>query len=96
MSHHDDFQPPEFEEDRDAKWDTWFDQQEKNGMAVLTPDEWQARLSEAYADGCSNQFEQNKELLAWAYSKLAYRSFSDMDDCLKMDEIKLMLMGAPL
>jgi hypothetical protein len=43
---------------------------------------------------CEPQFEEDKELLAWAYSKLAYRSFSDMDDCLKMDQIKLMFMGA--
>jgi hypothetical protein len=33
-----------------------------------------------------------ERLLGWAYGKLAYRSFSEMDDCLAMDEIKLILM----
>lgn len=31
------------------------------------------------------------ELLRWAYSKLVYRSFDNMDDALAMDEIKLLL-----
>lgn len=31
------------------------------------------------------------ELLRWAYSKLLYRSFDNMDDALAMDEIKLIL-----
>jgi hypothetical protein len=35
-----------------------------------------------------------RELLAWAYSKLVYRSFESLEDCLAMDEIKLILMGA--
>lgn len=51
-------------------------------------------LESAYADGRTDQFEEDKELLAWAYAKLVYRSFSDMDDCLNMDRIKLMFMGA--
>lgn len=38
--------------------------------------------------------ENRTRLLTWAYSKLAYRSFANMDDCLAMDEIKLILMGA--
>ena len=32
-----------------------------------------------------------QNLLKWAYSKLVYRSFDNMDDALKMDEIKLEL-----
>lgn len=34
------------------------------------------------------------ELLCWAYSKLLYRSFDNMDDALAMDEIKLLLTGS--
>lgn len=37
--------------------------------------------------------ETHQRLLAWAYSKLAYRSFDSMEDALAMDEIKLILMG---
>jgi len=33
------------------------------------------------------------ELLTWAYTKLHYRSFDSMEDALKLDEIKLLLMG---
>lgn len=38
--------------------------------------------------------ENHKRLLAWAYSKLVYRSFDSMDDALAMDEIKLIVTGA--
>jgi hypothetical protein len=44
--------------------------------------------------GAAMSQEELIALLAWAYGKLAYRSFSDLDDCLKMDEIRLLLMGA--
>lgn len=40
---------------------------------------------------CAAEIQRLTQLLGWAYGKLAYRSFSDMDDCLKMDEIKLLL-----
>ena len=36
--------------------------------------------------------EQLKTLLAWAYVKLRFYSFNKMEDCLKLDEIKLVLM----
>ena len=42
-------------------------------------------------DKCAFEIQRLTELLVWAYGKLAYRSFRDMDDCLKMDEIKLLL-----
>ncbi len=48
----------------------------------------------AYAEGRADQLEDDRRLLAWAYSKLVYRSFDSMDDALAMDEIKLILMGA--
>lgn len=32
-----------------------------------------------------------QELLAWAYSKLHYRSFVELEDALMLDEIKLLL-----
>lgn len=98
---HDDFQPPDQPEpDYDALWDSWFEAKEKNGYAVLTRDEWHTKLDEAstlaYAEGRAEEREELKSLLAWAYGKLAYRSFAEMDDCLRMDELKLLLMGAPV
>jgi len=49
----------------------------------------------AYADGRKDEREEMLRLIGWAYSKLAYRSFDNMDDALMMDEMKLLLMGAP-
>lgn len=40
------------------------------------------------------QIEYHKSLLSWAYSKLHNRTFSDMEDALALDEIKLVLTGA--
>lgn len=40
---------------------------------------------------CAAEIHRLTELVRWAYSKLAYLSFSEMDDCLKMDEMKLLL-----
>ena len=42
---------------------------------------------------CDAEIRRLTNLLSWAYGKLAYRSFDNMDDALKMDEIKLILMG---
>lgn len=47
----------------------------------------------AYAEGRADQLEDDTRLLSWAYSKLVYRSFDNLDDALKMDEIKLLLTG---
>lgn len=47
----------------------------------------------AYAEGRKDQAEEDKELLSWAYSKLVYRSFDNMEDALQMDRIKLILVG---
>lgn len=93
------FQPPDREEEPDDdKWERWFAQQEKNGYAVISRDEWRDKLDEAARDGYSEGRDDEREncmrLLNWAYSKLVYRSFDNMDDALMMDEIKLMQMGA--
>lgn len=40
------------------------------------------------------ELDYHKSLLAWAYSKLHSRVFSDMEDALALDEIKLTLTGA--
>lgn len=45
------FQPPDVEEDRDAMFEAWFAQQEKNGYAVLSRDELRGKLDEAATDG---------------------------------------------
>ena len=46
------FQPADTPEpDHDALWDSWFEQQEKNGYAVISRDEWHAKLDEAARDG---------------------------------------------
>ncbi len=37
------------------------------------------------------ELDRRKDLLAWAYSKLAHGSFARIDDALKLDEIKLLL-----
>lgn len=39
----------------------------------------------------SNDISYRDELLSWAYSKLSNFSFSNIDDALKMDEIKFLL-----
>jgi hypothetical protein len=51
-------------------------------------------LNDAYAEGRADQREDDRRLLAWAYSKLERVSFSKQEDALAMDEIKLILMGA--
>lgn len=92
------FQPPDrdTEQDREAEWERWIDQQERNGMVVVSPEELKQRLNsectDAYAEGRADQYSDDKELLAWAYRKLIYRSFDNMDDALQMDRIKLLLM----
>lgn len=53
-----------------------------------------ATPDEAYAEGRNDQLDDERRLLAWAYSKLSAYSFSKQEDALAMDEIKLMLMGA--
>jgi len=57
------FQPPDREEEPDDdKWERWFAQQEKNGYAAISREEWCARLDEAatdgYADGRKDEREQ--------------------------------------
>lgn len=48
-----------------------------------------------YCHECAHDIaEASTELLTWAYGKLHYRSFDSMEDALKLDEIKLILMGA--
>ena len=41
---------------------------------------------------CAEAIHMLEAMLGWAYGKLADRSFSKMDDCLKLDEIKLYFM----
>jgi hypothetical protein len=52
------------------------------------------QLQAAYAEGRADERAENMRLLTWAYSKLVYRSFDNMEDALAMDEIKLMTMEA--
>jgi hypothetical protein len=40
---------------------------------------------------CAAEIHRLQELVRWAYSKLVYLSFESMDDCLKMEEMKLLL-----
>lgn len=89
-------QPPDRDDEpEDDKWDRWFTEQEKNGYAVLSRDEWRSRLDETardgYAEGRSDQRADDIRLLAWAYRKLMPYSFARQEDALAMDEIKLML-----
>ncbi len=93
------FQPPDIEEEpEDDKWERWFDQQEKNGYAVISRDDWTARLNEAatdgYAEGRKDEREDMVRLLAWANAKLQHVSWTKQEDAIAMDEIKLILMGA--
>src|SRR5687768_17581298 len=100
------FQPPDIEEDRDAMWDHWCDQQEKNGMVVVSREELKNRLdrecTDAYAEGRADQQKEDqtfltaidniaKGLLAWAYSELVNRSFDNMDDAFQMERIKQLI-----
>jgi len=56
------------------------------------PDATEEALINAYAEGRKDERAENMRLLCWAYSKLVYRSFDNMEDALAMDEIKLMTM----
>jgi hypothetical protein len=58
---------------------------------MSAPDE-EGQLIKAYAEGRADERAENMRLLRWAYSKLVYRSFDNMEDALAMDEIKLMTM----
>lgn len=40
---------------------------------------------------CASEIERLSELVRWAYTKLHSRTFSDLNDCLKLDEMKLFL-----
>jgi len=40
---------------------------------------------------CAAEIARLQELVRWAYSKLHGRTFSSMDDALKLDEMKLLL-----
>ena len=53
----------------------------------------QASEAEPMADECAAEIERLQGLLRWAYSKLHGCTFSNMDDALKLDDIKLLLMG---
>lgn len=63
-----DFQPPDTPEpDSDALWEEWFDKQEKGGYAVISREEWNAKLDEAasigYAEGRADEREEAKPLI---------------------------------
>jgi hypothetical protein len=94
---HDNFQPPDTEEDRDAMAEAWFAQREKAGMLVMTREEMMAKLdshaTDAYAEGRKDEREEAARILAWAYRKLMYVRFSEQEDALMLDEIKLILTG---
>ncbi len=65
MSRLGDFQPADPpEEDIDAKWDAWFAQQEKNGYAVISRDEWKEKLNTAAYDGYAEGRKDQREELA--------------------------------
>jgi hypothetical protein len=56
------FQPPDREEEpEDDKWERWFAQQEKNGYAVISRDEWRAKLDEAATDGYAEGRKDERE-----------------------------------
>ena len=40
---------------------------------------------------CAAEIHRLRDLLRWAYSKLHGRTFSSMEDALKLDELKLLL-----
>lgn len=40
---------------------------------------------------CAAEIARLSELVRWAYTKLHHRTFNDIDDCLKLDEMKLFL-----
>lgn len=40
---------------------------------------------------CAHEIQRLTELVRWSYSKLHDRPFSDLDDLLKLDEMKLLL-----
>ena len=40
---------------------------------------------------CAAEIHRLQALVQWAYSKLHMREFSNMDDALKLDEMKLFL-----
>ena len=90
-----DFQPADPpEEDIDSKWDRWFDEQEKGGMAVLSREDWKSKLDDAREEGRQDAQADSHRLISWAYGKLQHIAFTKQEDALALDEMKLMLMGA--
>jgi hypothetical protein len=65
---------PPLEEDSDAMLDAWFDQQETCGMLVVSREELRQRIalacSDAYAEGRSDQAEEDREVKAVLLSAL--------------------------
>lgn len=59
------------EEPDDEKLEHWFAEKERNGYAVLSLDEWKAKLDDAasdgYAEGRSDQIEEFAALLPGPY-----------------------------
>ncbi len=47
--------------------------------------------TDAYADGRTDQFEEDRELLTWAYRKLQPFAFVKQEDALVMDRICLLI-----
>lgn len=45
----------------------------------------------AYAEGRNDQWEEDRDLLRWAYSKLHHISFTKQEDALELDRFKLLL-----
>lgn len=65
------FQPPDIEEESDdEKWERWFSEKEKNGYAVISRDEWRARLDEAATDGYAEGRKDEREATLAEFSAL--------------------------
>lgn len=51
-------------------------------------------LESAYAEGRKDEREELLALIGWAYSKLHQQNYAKQEDALRLDEMKLILIGA--
>ena len=83
----------------DERMVEWIEKKKQYGYYVLTREELDERIDEAqtdaYAEGRREEREELTRLLGWAHTKLQPFSFSKQEDALMLDEINLILMGAP-
>lgn len=94
------------EEDEFREWCIAAAQSEEGSASITARNAWNARAVlakmqeesmqiNAYSAGRQDEREELARFLGWAYGKLSRFSYSKQEDALMLDEINLILLGAP-